>query len=58
MEGEKRVQGIPHDRVEEVKRRVAAGQAATEALAELLTADAPLLVLERKQRARKRKKRK
>lgn len=58
VDGKKRVQGIPHDRVEEVKQRVAAGRTAKEALAEVLAANAQLLVLERRQRAKKRKKRK
>ena len=57
-DGKKRVEAIPHDWVEEVRRRVAAGKAAREALTEVLTANAELLALEKKQRGRKRKKRK
>jgi hypothetical protein len=57
-EGKKRVEAIPADWVDDVRHRVLAGQAAKEALAEVFTANAELLVLERKQRGRKRKKRK
>jgi hypothetical protein len=57
-DGKKRVEAIPHAWVEEVRRRVAAGKAAKEALSEVLTANAELLVLEKKQRGRKPKKRK
>jgi hypothetical protein len=57
QDGMKRVEAIPHDWVEEVRRRVAAGKAAREALSEVLTANAELLVLEKKQRGKKRKKR-
>lgn len=58
VEGEKRVEAIPADWVEEVQRKVSAGQAAKQALTDLLTANAELLSLERKERARPRKKRK
>jgi hypothetical protein len=58
LEGQKRVEAIPKEWVEEVQHRVAAGQAAKQALADILSANAELLVLERKERVRRRKKRK
>jgi hypothetical protein len=57
-EGKKRVERIPAEWVEDVRRRVEAGRAFKDAVAEVLTANAQLLVLEKKQRGRKRKKRK
>lgn len=57
-DGTKRVEAIPHDRAEAIRERVEAGRAAKEALNTVLTANAELLVLERKQRGRKRKKKK
>lgn len=54
--GKKRVEAVPHEWAEEVGRRVAAGRAAKEALNEVLVANAELLVLERKERGRKKKK--
>lgn len=53
-QGKKRVEWIPREWVEEVQRRVQAGKAFKGALAEVLTANAELLVLERKQRGRKK----
>jgi hypothetical protein len=50
--GKKRVERIPKDWVEEVRRRVQAGRAFQDALREVLTANAELLVLWRKQQAR------
>ena len=58
VDGVKRVEAIPREWVEEVQRKVSAGQAARQALSDLLTANAELLSLERKERARQRKKRK
>ena len=52
--GKKRVETVPHEWAEEVERRVAAGRAAKEALNEVLVANAELLVLERKERGRKK----
>lgn len=52
--GKKRVESVPHEWAEEVERRVAAGRAAKEALSEVLVANAELLVLERKERGRKK----
>jgi hypothetical protein len=50
--GEKRVEHIPTEWVEEVRRRVELGRQAKEALAEILAANAQLLALERRQRRR------
>jgi hypothetical protein len=50
--GEKRVEHIPTEWVEEVRRRVASGRQAKETLAEILAANAQLLALERRQRRR------
>ncbi|MEX0890632.1 MAG: DUF6788 family protein [Gemmatimonadota bacterium] len=58
VEGKKRVERIPAEWAEEVGRRVEAGRGFREVVGEILTANAELLVLERKQRARKRKKKK
>jgi hypothetical protein len=57
-EGKKRVERIPSEWVDEVRRRVEAGREFKEAVAEVLTANAELLALEKKQRGRKPKKRK
>ena len=50
--GQKRAEHIPRAWVEEVQRRVAAGRAYKEAVAEVFAANAELLVLWRKQRPR------
>jgi len=50
--GKKRVERIPNDWVEEVGKRVDAGREFKKGLAEVLTANARLLVLRRKQRKR------
>jgi hypothetical protein len=50
--GEKRVEHIPTEWVEEVRRWVELGRQAKEALAEVLAANAQLLALERRQRRR------
>lgn len=50
--GKKRVERIPKEWVEEVRRRVAAGREFQDAVKEVLAANAELLVLRRKQRAR------
>jgi hypothetical protein len=49
-DGKKHVQHIPKNLVEEVRRRVAAGREYQDAVREVLTANAKLLVLARKQR--------
>jgi len=46
----KRVEQIPEDCVDDIHRRVDAGRAFQDALREVLTANAELLVLRRKQR--------
>jgi hypothetical protein len=56
VEGKKRVERIPAEWAEDVGRRVEAGRSFREAVGEILTANAELLVLERKQRGRKHKK--
>lgn len=48
-DGKKRVERIPKDWVDDVRRRVQAGRAFQDALREVLTANAELLVLRRKQ---------
>jgi hypothetical protein len=50
--GKKRVERIPKDWVDDVRQRVAAGRAFQDALREVLTANAELLVLRRKQQSR------
>lgn len=55
--GKKRVETIPAEWVEEVKKRVERARAFKEGVGEVFLANAELLVLERKQRGRKPKKR-
>ena len=50
--GKKRVERIPKEWVYDVRRRVEAGRAFQDALREVLTANAELLVLRRKQQPR------
>jgi len=50
--GKKRVERIPKDWVDDVRRRVAAGRAFQDALREVLAANAELLLLRRKQQPR------
>ena len=50
--GKKRVERIPKEWVEEVRRRVGAGREFQDAVREVLTANAELLVLWRQQKAR------
>lgn len=50
--GKKRVERIPEDWVEEVRRRVEAGREFKQAVAEVLAANAQLLVLWRRQTGR------
>lgn len=52
VEGKKRVERIPEDWVEEVRRRVEEGREFKRAVAEVFAANAQLLVLERRQRGR------
>jgi hypothetical protein len=53
--GKKRVERIPAEWAEEVARRVEAGRRFREAVAEVLTANAELLVLEKQQRAKRKR---
>jgi hypothetical protein len=53
--GERHVERIPKEWVEEVQRRVEAGRAFKDAIAEIFAANAELLVLARQQRRRKRR---
>ena len=55
VEGNKRVEHIPADWVEAVRRRVTAGRRFKQAAGKLLTINAELLVLARKQRRRRRR---
>lgn len=50
--GKKRVERIPKDWVDDVRQRVEGGRAFQDALREVLTANAELLVLRRKQQPR------
>lgn len=52
VEGKKRVERIPEEWVEEVQQRVEHGREFKKALQEVLTANAQLLVLARRQRRR------
>ena len=52
VDGKKQVQHIPKDWVEEVEKRVAAGRQFQDAVRDVLTANAQLLVLAKKQRRR------
>jgi len=56
VHGKKRVQHIPKEWVEEVRRRVQAGREFQDAVREVLTANAQLLVLARQQRQKPKKK--
>jgi hypothetical protein len=53
--GRKRVERIPAEWAEEVARRVEAGRLFRDAAAEVLTVNAELLVLEKRQRARRKR---
>jgi len=53
--GKRRVERIPREWIEEVHRRVEAGHKFQNALREVLTANAELLVLARKQRRKRRR---
>jgi hypothetical protein len=56
VQGKKRVQHIPKEWVEQVRRRVEAGREFQDAVREVLTANAQLLVLARQQRKKPKKK--
>jgi hypothetical protein len=55
VKGKKHVQHIPKPWVEQIRRRVRAGREFQDAVREVLTANAQLLVLARQQRKKKRK---
>jgi hypothetical protein len=55
VQGKKRVQHIPKEWVEEVRRRVKTGREFQDAVREVLAANAQLLVLERKKLKKKKK---
>jgi hypothetical protein len=57
VKGKKHVQHIPKPWVEQVRRRVRAGREFQDAVREVLTANAQLLVLARQQRKKKKRKR-
>ena len=54
-EGKRRVERLPADWIEEVQRRVAAGHEFLDAVREVATANAELLVLARRQRGKRRR---
>lgn len=58
VDGKKRTETVPADWRDEVERKLAQGQAAKQALNDVLTANAELLALERRARVKKRKRRK
>jgi hypothetical protein len=58
VQGKKRVQHIPKEWVEEVRRRVKEGREFQDAVREVLAANAQLLVLERQHRKKSKKKKK
>ncbi|HLF93060.1 MAG TPA: DUF6788 family protein [Planctomycetota bacterium] len=55
VHGKKRVERVPREWVEEVRRRVEEGRAFKEAVAEVFVANAELLVLTRRQRLTRRR---
>ncbi len=57
VNGKKKVEHIPLEAVEDVQKRVQAGREFQDAVREVLTANAQLLVLSRRQRQRLKKKR-
>jgi hypothetical protein len=58
VQGKKRVQHIPKEWVEEVRRRVKEGREFQDAVREVLAANAQLLLLERQHRKKLKKKKK
>jgi hypothetical protein len=54
-EGKRRVERIPRAWVKEVRQRVEAGRDFQEAIREVLTANAELLILSRKQQSKRRR---
>ena len=56
VKGQRHVERIPRDWVEDVQRRVAAGREFQDAVREVLAANAQLLILARQQRKGKKRK--
>ena len=57
LDGQKRVEHVPADKVEEIRGHVEAGREFQDAVREVLAANARLIVLERQQRRAQMKKR-
>lgn len=57
-EGKKRVEHVPADRVEQIRRQIQAGREFQDAVREVLTANARLIALDRQQRRERLKKNK
>ena len=56
LDGQKRVEHVPTDKVEEIRKRIEHGREFQDAVREVLAANARLIVLERQQlRARAKK---
>jgi len=55
VKGQRHVERIPRDWVEEVRRRVEAGREFQDAVREVLAANAQLLVLARQQRKKRKR---
>jgi hypothetical protein len=56
VQGQRHVERIPREWVEDVQRRVAAGREFQDAVREVLAANAQLLVLARQQRKKEKRK--
>jgi uncharacterized protein DUF6788 len=57
LDGEKRVEHVPADKLEEIRSRIEQGREFQDAVREVLQANARLIVLERQQRRARMKKR-
>lgn len=56
VDGKKRVEHVPADKLEEIRSRIEQGREFQDAVREVLTANAQLIVLERQQRRAQMKK--
>lgn len=56
LDGKKRVEHVPSDKLEEIRRRIEQGREFQDAVREVLTANARLILLERQQQRRRVKK--
>jgi hypothetical protein len=56
IDGNKQVERVPHDKIEQIRKRVEAGREFQDAVRDVLAANAELLVLERQQRRAQMKK--